>query len=311
MAFRSPAPKRCLMMGLAVASALAGTVGGASAQYYLYEDAPRYLEPRYGYGYRDRYLEPRPPALQPRSISRIAAREYGLASIERVLRTGASYVVDGRTQDGARLRLILDPFSGALLDEIVLQGPARNAPRVARIDPQDNLRPSQPRILPLPPERPPALRPPGQANAPATAVPPSPAAPPHPEPAPVEKPPAAATAPATEIPSSPAAPPRPEPVPPTEKPPAAATAPATEMPPSPAAPAPGSSDRDKPRVINPEDVRNIDPADPQPPLARGAAGPAKDEAAKPAPTTEGPAKEPTAEDRNGNDVRVIPIPKPE
>jgi len=290
MAFRSPAPKRTLLMGLAVAGALAGSAGAASAQYYLYEDDRSYLDQRspygyrhgygYGYGYRGRYLEPRPPALTARSINRIAARDFGLARVERVVRTGASYVVDGRTQDGARLRLILDPFSGELLDEIVLQGPARSAPRVARIDPQDDVRPLQPRTLPLPPERPPSLRPPGQANAPATVVPPTPATPP-----------------------------RPDPAAPAEKPPAAATAPATEIPPSPATPAP--SDRDKPRFINPEDVRNIDPVDQQPPLARGAAaGTPKDaEAAKPAPATEEPAEAPAAEDRNGNDVRVIPIPK--
>lgn len=313
MAFRSPARKRTLLMGLAVAGALAGTAGTASAQYYFYEGPPRYLEPRYGYGYRDRYLEPRPPALPPRSIRRIAARDYGLASVERVLRTGGSYVVDGRAQGGARLRLILDPFSGVLLDEIVLQGPARDTPRVARIDPREEVKPSQPPALPLPPERPPSLKPPAQAAAPATVVPPSPAAPPHPEPAaPAGKPPAAAKAPATEVPPGPAAPPTAEPAPPAEKPPASAKAPATEVPPSSAVPAPGPSDPDKPRFINPDDVRNIDPADPQPPLARGgAANPAKDEAAKPAPASEAPAKEPTAEDRNGNDVRIIPIPKPE
>ncbi len=274
MAFRSTAPKRTALMGLAVAGALAGTAGAASAQMYLYEEDAPYLEQRFGYSYR--YAAPRPPAQIPsRAIGRIAARDFGLAQVDRtaLTATGSAYVIDGRTRSGSRVRLIVDPYSGRLLDEIVLQGPPR-APRVARIDPSDEIRP--PRVAPRPPQRPTSLKPPGQANAPATVVPPAPAAPPHAEPAPpTEKPPAAASAPATQSPPSPAAPPRAEPAPPAEKPPAAATAPATVVPPSPATPAvptPGPSDpatgAEKPRLVNPSDVRGTEKTEREPPLAR-------------------------------------------
>jgi hypothetical protein len=275
MAFRSTAPKRTVLMGMAVAGALAGTAGAASAQSYLYEEDAPYLEQRFGYGYR--YAAPRPPArIPPRALSRIAARDFGLAQVDRTVATGSAYVVDGRTRAGSRVRLILDPYSGDLIDEIVLQGPARTAPRVARVDPRDEARPQQPRPVPRPPERPPALKPPGQATAPATVIPPAPAAPPRAEPAPpAEKPPAAASAPATEVPPSPVVPPRAEPAPPAEKPPAEASAPATETLPSPATPAaptPGPSDpgtgAQKPRLVNPSDIRGTEKAERDPPLAR-------------------------------------------
>ncbi len=248
MAFRSTAPKRTalkrtVLMGLAVAGALAGTAGAASAQIYLYEEDAPYLEQRFGYGYR--YAAPRPPAQIPlRALGRIAARDFGLAQVDRTVATGSAYVVDGRTRAGARVRLILDPYSGELLDRIVLREPSRAAPRVARIDPRDEARP--PRAAPRPPERPPSLKPPGQASAPATVVPPSPATPPHAEPAPpAEKPPAAASAPATEVPPTPAAPAAPTP--------------------GPADPATGA---DKPRLVNPSDVRGTETTEREPPLAR-------------------------------------------
>lgn len=243
MAFRSPAPKRATLMGLAVAGALTGTAGSAAAQYYLYEDDAPYIAQRFGY----RYAVPRPPApIPPRAAGRIAARDFGLTQVDRTVRTASAYIVDGRTRSGARVRLILDPYSGELLDEIVLQSPPRAAPRVARIDPREEARPPQPRLTPRPPERPPALKPPGQATAPATVIPPSPAAPPRTDPAPaVEKPPAAASAPAT------------------ESPPAPATS---------AAPTPGPSDPatsvEKPRLVNPSDVRGTETTEREPPLAR-------------------------------------------
>lgn len=275
MAFRSTAPKRTVLMGMAVAGALAGTAGAASAQYYVYEDDAPYVEQRFGYGYR--YAAPRPPApIAPRVLSRIAARDFGLAQIDRTITTGSAYVIDGRTRAGSRVRLIVDPYSGQLLDRIVLQGPTRSAPRVARTDPREESRPRQPRPATQPPERPAGLKPPAQATAPATVIPPSPATPPRAEPAPViEKPPAAATAPATEVPPSPAAPPRVEPAPPADKPPAAASAPATEPVPSPATPAAptaGPNDpatgSEKPRLVNPSDVRGTEKVESEPPLAR-------------------------------------------
>lgn len=274
MVLRSTAPKRTALLGLAVAGALAGTAGTASAQYYLDDDAP-YLEQRFGYGYGYRYLAPRPPAPIPqRAISRIAARDFGLAQVDRTIATGSAYVVDGRTRSGARIRLILDPYSGEELDRIVLQAAPRSAPRVARVEPRTEAKPRPPRLTP-PPERPPALKPPGQAAAPATTIPASPAKPPRAEPAPApEKPPAAASAPATATPPSPTAPPRTEPQP-APKPPAEASAPATQTPPAPAtpaAPSPGPSDpasgAEKPRLVNPTDVRGTEAGDRPPPLAR-------------------------------------------
>ncbi|PTM41209.1 hypothetical protein [Bosea sp. 124] len=273
MVIRSTAPGRTVLMGLAVAGALTGTAGAASAQYYLYEEDAPYLEQRYGY----RYAAPRPPAQIPaRAIGRIAARDFGLDQVDRTVRSGSTYVVDGRTRTGARVRLILDSYSGEVLDEIVLQGPARGAPRVARVDPRDEARPPQPRPVPRPPERPPSLKPPGQATAPATVIPPSPAAPPRIEPAPAaDKPPASASAPATATPPSPAAPPHAQPAPPAEKPPASASAPPTEVLPSPATPAaptPGPSapatGAEKPRLVNPSDVRGTETGEREPPLAR-------------------------------------------
>lgn len=275
MAIRSTATRRSTLMGAAVAGALAGATGSASAQYYLYDDAP-YLEQRFGYGYR--YLAPRPPAPIPqRALGRIVARDYGLTRVDRTIATGSAYVVDGRTRSGARVRLILDPYSGQVLDEIVLQAPPRTAPRVARTDPRDEARPRAPRLAPQPPERPAPLKQPGQATAPATVIPPSPAAPPKTEPAPAQerKAPASASAPATQTPPPPAAPPRAERAPPAAKPPAEAAAPATSMPPAPTAPAaptPGITDpatgAEKPRLVNPSDVRGSETGERTPPLAR-------------------------------------------
>lgn len=275
MAIRTTLPRRTALMGLAVAGALAGTAGAASAQYYVYDDAP-YLEQRFGYGYR--YAVPRPPApIPPRAASRIAARDFGLVQIDRTVTTGSAYVVDGRTRSGARVRLILDPYSGQLLDEIVLQGPRRNAPRVARTDPREEVRPRPAPRSQQPPERPAVLKPPGQATAPATVIPPAPATPPRAEPTPApDKPPAAASAPATEIPPAPAAPPRAEPTPAPDKPPAEASAPATETPPAPTAPAPGpgapATAAPTPRLVNPSDVRGTEPGEAKPPLARSEPG---------------------------------------
>ncbi|WNJ91336.1 hypothetical protein [Bosea sp. 685] len=248
MVFRSTAPSRLVLTSLAVAGALAGSVGGAAAQYYLYEEEEAY--PR---GYYERYA-PLPPApVPPRSIGRIAARDFGLARVDRMVRTGSSYVIDGQTANGGRARLIFDAHSGDLVDRIPLPDarprPAP-APHIARVDPRDD-RPA-PRLVPRPPERPPSLKPQGQASAPATILPPSPAAPPHAaEPLnPAEKPAATASAPATIAPSSPAAPALPTP--------------------GPANPATGA---DKPQLVNPQlvnpnDVRGTDEAERKPPLAR-------------------------------------------
>lgn len=242
MEFRSTARARLVLTGLAVAGALAGSAGAASAQYYLYE------EEAYPRDYYRRYVPVPPSPIPPRALGRVAAREFGLAQIDRTVRTRSSYIVDGQTLEGRRERLIFDVYSGDLVDRIVLQGKPRGlapVPRVARVDPRDDERPS-PRVTPRPPERPPVLKPPGQASAPATIVPPSPAAPPR------------------------AA----EPQKPTEAKPATASAPAA-IPVAPnrlPVPTPGSVDpatgAPKPQLVNPNDVRGTSEPERKPPLAR-------------------------------------------
>lgn len=246
MALRSSARSRLVLTGLAMAGALAGSAGTASAQYYgQYDDYPyETYAPRYYDGYA-----PLPPArIPPRSVGRVAVREYGLAQVDRTVRTESSYIIDGRTAQGRRTRLIIDRFSGDLVDRIALPEPRREAPRVARIDPRDDERPAR-RLVPRPPERPSALKLPAEATAPATQPVPSPAMPPRAaEPvrpaAPVE-PPATASAPATVVPASPATPPVPTP--------------------GSADPATGAA---KPQLVNPSDVRDTNGPERKPPLAR-------------------------------------------
>ncbi len=281
MADRSTAPGRIALMGLVVAGAMAGMAGAASAQYY-YDDDGYDPYPVYGYGYGYRYeygYAPRPPAVVPRapaavslySISAIAARRYGLIRIERSIRRDDAYILDGVTAGGQRQRLILDAYAGDLIRRIPLRN--ESAPSVARADPREERAAPRQRLVPQPPERPPEFKGPAEASAPATTVLPSPAAPPAPEPAaPVEKPPAEASAPATTSPPSPAAPPAPEPVKPAE-----ASAPATVAPPQPAkpvSPSPGATNSetgaDKPRLVNPSDVRNTEGTERRPPLSTAA-----------------------------------------
>ncbi|BCB18341.1 hypothetical protein [Bosea sp. ANAM02] len=283
MADRSTAPGRIALMGLVVAGAMAGMAGTASAQYYYdddgYEPYPAY---GYGYGYRHDYgYALRPPAVVPRApaavspyaVNGIAARRYGLVRIERAIRRDDTYIVDGVAPNGQRQRLILDAYAGDLIRRIPLRG--QPAPSIARADPREEHAPPRQRLVPRPPERPPEFKGPAEASAPATTSPPSPAAPPPPEPAkPVEKPPAEASAPATTSPPSPAAPPPPEPAKPAEAAPAEASAPATTAPSQPAKPAepsPGPTDpetgADKPKLVNPSDVRNTEGTERKPPLS--------------------------------------------
>lgn len=288
MADRSTAPGRIALMGLVVAGAMAGMAGAASAQYYYYDDGYDPY-PAYGYGYRYDYgYAPRPPVAVPRapaavsaySVNGIAARRYGLVRIERSIRRNDTYIVDGVTAGGQRQRLILDAYAGDLIRRIPLRGqPA--APSVARADPREEHAPARQRLVPQPPERPAELKGPAEASAPATTVMPSPAAPPAPEAVqPAETPPAEASAPATTSPPSPAAPPAPEPAKPAETAPAEASAPATAVPPQPAKPAepsPGTTDpetgADKPKLVNPSDVRNTEGTDRKPPLSTAAPAP--------------------------------------
>ena len=288
MADRSTAPGRIALMGLVVGGAMAGMAGAARAPYYYYDDGYDPY-PAYGYGYRYDYgYAPRPPVAVPRapaavsaySVNGIAARRYGLVRIERSIRRNDTYIVDGVTAGGQRQRLILDAYAGDLIRRIPLRGqPA--APSVARADPREEHAPPRQRLVPQPPERPAELKGPAEASAPATTVMPSPAAPPAPEPVqPAETPPAEASAPAITSPPSPAAPPAPEPAKPAETAPAEASAPATAVPPQPAKPAepsPGTTDpetgADKPKLVNPSDVRNTEGTDRKPPLSTAAPAP--------------------------------------
>lgn len=289
MTDRSTAPGRIALMGLVVAGAMAGMAGTAGAQFY-YDDDGYDPYPAYGYGYRYDYgYAPRPPvavprapaAVSPYSVNRIAVRNYGLVRIERSIRRDDTYIVDGVTAGGQRQRLILDAYAGDLIRRIPLRGQPVPAPNVARADPREERAPPRQRLVPQPPERPAELKPPAEASAPATISPPSPAAPPAPEPAqPAEKLPAEASAPATTAPPPPAAPPAPEPAKPAETGPAEASAPATVAPsPSakPAEPSPGASNpdtgADKPKLVNPSDVRGTEGTERKPPLSTAAPAP--------------------------------------
>lgn len=245
MAFRSTVAWRIGLLGLAAAGALAGSAGSAAAQYYYYENRPYPPADIYGYGpryddgyddgYRERYAPPRraPAAVTPREIGRIAAQRYGFVRVDRLTRSGDAYLVDGMREDGRRQRLILDAFAGGLIRREALASPS--VPEGARIDPREPARPIAPRsnAARKPPERPTELK--GQAGTPP-AIP----------------------APSIAAPETPAIP-RPAPVPPAEKnPPAnnASPAPATSPPPAtPPAPVDPATDRDKPKPVDPNDVR--------------------------------------------------------
>lgn len=274
MAFRSMAPARSVLLGLTIAGTMAGASGPAAAQYYLDDEPDGYDEPygyAPGYGYRQRYVPARPiPRVTERDINRVATRDFGLTQVERLIRTGASYVVDGRDLSGAKRRLIFDARNGQLLDQVVLQ-PARPAPsQLARVAPREPQRATAPALIPHPPERPPELKGPPQASAPATIIPPSPAAPPAPDalPAQPKDEPATASAPATQVPETPVVPKPPAEAKPAEPPQLVEPKPAEprEDPKPPVAEAPQApAVETRPEGATPEPVK---PAEPElPPFA--------------------------------------------
>jgi len=245
MALRWTTHSRLVLTSLAVAGVVAGSAGAAFAQYYggYYDDEYEAYAPRY----YERYA-PVPPAQIPsRTVARAAIRDYGLTEVERNVSTRSSHIIDGRNAQGRRIRLVIDRYSGEIVNRIALPEPRREAPHVARIDPRDGERPA-PRLVPRPPERPNSLKRPAEASAPATQPIPSPAAPPRAaEPvAPPEPPaPATASAPPTTAPAAPATPPAPTP--------------------GAADPATGAA---KPQLVNPSDVRGTSGPEREPPLAR-------------------------------------------
>jgi len=256
---------RIALMGLLVAGALAGATGSASAQYYSFYDEgdpfPPYREYRQrDYGYR---YAPPPPSVRvsPNDAGRhFAARNYGLARVDRSVDRGNLRIIDGVAADGRHLRLVLDAWSGDLLRRITLPGQPQLAPRVARIDPREEHAAPRPHLVPQPPERPAALRPPAEPARPVEAV-----------------------APAT-----------------TSPPPAA-------MPP---APSPGPADpqtgADKPKLVNPEDVRGIEEGERQPPIAAAqpaVPAPAAQPIAPPAP----PEAAPPAAAAPTPDTQIAPV----
>ncbi|MGX5735054.1 hypothetical protein [Bosea thiooxidans] len=217
---------RIALMGLLLAGALASTAGSARAQYYGFDDEgdpfPPYREYRQrDYGYR---YAPPPPSVRvsPNDAGRhFAARNYGLARVDRSVDRGNLRIIDGVTADGRHLRLVLDAWSGDLLRRITLPGQPQLAPRVARIDPREEHPAPRSHLVPQPPERPAELKPPAEPT-----------------------PPVEAAAPAT-----------------TSPPPAVMS---PEPSPGPADPQSGA---DKPKLVNPEDVRGIEEGERQPPIA--------------------------------------------
>ncbi|MCU4178146.1 hypothetical protein [Bosea sp. BH3] len=220
MTDHATAGQRTALMGLLVAGALAATAGSANAQYYSYFDEgdpfPPYREFRQrDYGYR---YAPPPPSVRvaPNDAGRhFAARNYGLARIDRSVDRGNIRIVDGVASDGRHLRVIVDAYSGDLLRRITLPGEPRPAPRVARVDPREEHAPPRPNLVPQPPERPAELKPPAEASAPTTTAPPPAAKPPEPSPGPAD-------------------------------------------------PRTGA---DKPKLVNPDDVRGIEEGERKPPIA--------------------------------------------
>ncbi|MBA4224898.1 MAG: hypothetical protein C0458_29615 [Methylobacterium sp.] len=178
----APRALRRRLAGFAVLAAMAGASSPALAQ--LDDYGGRYARYGYSYGYdydddygpRYDYAPRRVAPIPPRAVGRISAQELGLREVQRTVHRGSVLVVDGLATNGSRQRLVIDRFSGELLDRIVLQPP----PRVVRLDPREEERPAPKKLTPRPPERPAALKPaqpPAEASAPATAAPPSPAAP--------------------------------------------------------------------------------------------------------------------------------------
>jgi len=219
MTHHATASGRIVLMGLLVAGALAGATGGASAQYYSFDDEGDPFPPYRDDGYR--YAPPPSVTVSPNGARWFAARNYGLARVERSVSRGNLRIIDGVTADGRHLRIVLDAWSGDLLRRITLPGPPQPAPRVARVDPREERAAPRPHLVPQPPERPAELKPPA-------------------EPAPPVK----AAAPATTSPPPAAMPPEPSPGP---------TDPQTKA--------------DKPKLVNPDDVRGIEEGERQPPIA--------------------------------------------
>lgn len=199
---RGIVPRR-LLRGLG-AFAIAVTTGSVATPAFAqlddygggYAYYGRGYERDYGYGPSRRFdYAPLPPApIPPRAVERIAMREFGLVEVQRTVRTRSAVVVDGQVANGSHVRLILDRYSGDLIDRIVLR-PA--PPRTVRLDPREEQQPAAKKLAPRPPEKPAALKPAkpaGQASAPATVVPPSPAAP-QPDAAPAKPAPLPAAAP--------------------------------------------------------------------------------------------------------------------
>ncbi|MGX1789770.1 hypothetical protein ACWIGM_23680 [Bosea sp. NPDC055332] len=181
----SPAAKprslRPRLAGLAILAAMAGASGPALAQLDDYGGGYARYGYSYGYDYDDDYgprygyAPRRATPIPPRSLERGAAQEFGLREVQRTVRTRSALIVDGLAANGSRVRLVIDRFSGDLIDRIVLQ-----PPRTVRLDPREEERPAPKKLTPRPPERPAALKPtqpPAEASAPATVMPPSPAAP--------------------------------------------------------------------------------------------------------------------------------------
>ncbi|MEN5082648.1 hypothetical protein ABE438_09200 [Bosea sp. TWI1241] len=241
------------------ATALAALTTAATAQPYGYGPYWDEPPPPYAYGYRYEEAAPPPPrAYRPRAVA--PAASYGLARIERTVRRGPVLVIDGVARDGSRVRLVVDRIDGGVVDRIVL----RPAPpsRTARLDPREETRPKRFKLAPPPPARPADLgvpRPAGEARAPAQEAPARPAPPATPQPPePAARTPAAKT-PAAETP--------------TVNAPAAAL-PGAGMPDAKTPverPAVGAPSPDKPRFINPQDVRTPEGLHRPPPQARGEA----------------------------------------
>ncbi len=149
---------RILVAAFAGLAALGASATGAQAQWF----------PSYGYGGPVVYYQPRPiypPAnvyvqpgagLHPVEVASLLSRRHGFSQISRPVRQGPVFVATAIDGGGQRLRVIVDAYTGALLDGQLLGPP----PRVAR-NPQ-----TRTRVAVARPEAPARVRAPARDAAP-------------------------------------------------------------------------------------------------------------------------------------------------
>ncbi len=296
-----------LLAGAAALSAVTLAAPPASAQFAfgLFGGGPSFFEED-DYYVHDRFLPPR-------VISRIvAAQGYRLASAPRL--SGDNVIAIGQNAEGARVRFVIDGYSGQLLRRTALgretfaarQNPDDIRPEglIPGAGPLPGLEPeAAPAAKPKPKKKPAqtAARKPAAETAPKPHVPaPSQAVKPPETPAPAAEPQKAAAPPADE-PKSAAAPAAPQPADKTPLAPDAAAQPKPEA--APATPAPQQAA--VPTTPAPAEKPPLTPEAKAPETTAPADKPAETRTSEAKPASEEPAAKPA-------DIgpRVVPVARP-